>query len=194
MGNGNKGGLGNVTYVRGGLSRFRSSHQYWGVNTSKGINHYFSFNGLHRVHDHSHSPLIEHFLWLLGLHIGSWEPWAKSGMGVIPSNTHLISANLLHHIHELLLENRIYWFYTDSSSFLGHREDVNNSDCIIIMNLSHHQAHDFKWNSSSRVLQHFQKGQRRDINLFTSVRLGNFSSWGLSSSSSTHLGLSKHSL
>lgn len=144
----------NVPDIRGSLSWFNAHHNNLRINASEGINYYLTLDWLNGINDYGNSSWVKHFLRFLSLNISTWKPGSKTWMGVIPTNTHLISANLLHHVHELLLENGINWFDTDRCSFLRHRENINHCDCVVVVNFSNHKSHYFERNTWTSMLQH----------------------------------------
>jgi len=160
-----------MTNIGCGLARLSSSHHYCFINRTEGINHNFTLNRLYWINDDSDSAWVKHFLWLLGLDVGPWEPRSEPRMRMVPTNTNLVTAHLLHHLHKLLLVNWIHWLNRYSCSNLWHREYINDTNSVIIVNLANHQAHNFEWNTSCTMLHHFQQSEWTDINLFASIVL-----------------------
>lgn len=76
---------------------------------------------------------------------------------MVPAHDILVSTHLLHLIHELLLEYRVDRLDRHRGSLLRHREDIDHGDCVVIYDLTHHEAHNFKRHTSTAVLHHFQK-------------------------------------
>jgi hypothetical protein len=111
---------------------------------------------LNRINDNSYRSRIEHLLRLLSLNICARKPRSETRMWVIPTDTTLVTTNLLHHVHELLLINWIDWFDRDCSTHLGHWKDVHDANCVVIMNLANHQTHHFKRDSRCAMLHHFK--------------------------------------
>ena len=107
MSDGYEGGLLNVADVRGCLSGLNAHHDNLRINAAEGIDDYLTLDGLNGVHDHGNSTRIEHLLRFLSLNISSGQPRSKTGMRVVPTDTHFVTANLFHHIHKLLLEDGI---------------------------------------------------------------------------------------
>jgi len=166
-----------VTNVRGCLSWFSAHHHCLLIYTAECIDDYFSFHWLYRINDHSYSSRIESFLTSLSFYISAREPRSKTWMRMVPSDAALISAYLFHHVHEGLLIDWVNRFNRDRSSHLWHREDINDSDGVIIMDFSNHKTHDFKWDTCSAMFQHFQKCETRYVDLFSCVILGDFHAW-----------------
>jgi len=186
--------LRNVPDVGSGLSWFHTSHDHLRFDGSESIDHNFSFHRLDRVDDHTYCLRVEHFLWFLGFDIGSRQPASETWMGVIPSNWNLISSDLLHHFHELGLIYCIDRLYTDSRSCLWHRENVDHSNGIIIVDFSNHEAHNLKWDTSSRMFQHLKKRKWRDVNLLTRIGKTHISTGLSPCSTASHSCLLQHSL
>ena len=92
-----------MTNVGSRLAWLSSHHHRLLVDASEGVNDDLTFDGLAGINDDCDGSRVEHFLTLLGLNISAGQPGAEAWMGVIPADTALISANLLHHVHELLL-------------------------------------------------------------------------------------------
>jgi len=167
----------NVANVWGSLSWFSSHHDGLLVNATESINNNLTLDGLDRINDDSDCSWIQFLLTLLSLYISSWKPWAKSWMRVIPTYATLVSTNLFHFVHKLLLINRIHWFDRDCCSSLRHWEDIDHCNCIIIMDFAHHQAHNFEWNTSPAMFKHLQKGQTWNIDLLACIVLWHLCSW-----------------
>src|SRR3989338_4954329 len=86
----------------------------------------------------------------------------------------------------MLLKNRIDGFDGNSSSTLGHRKHVDDTDSVLVHKSPQHQAHDLHRYSGPSVLEHLQKRQRRDVHGLTPVHKGSLSS-SPGSSSPSHL-------
>ena len=136
------------------------------------------------IDNDSNSSWIKLLLGFLSLNIGSGQPASESRMGMVPADTDLVSSDLLHHFHEVGLVNRVNRFYTNGGSCLRHGENIDNCDSVVIMDLSHHQAHHLEGDSCTGVLQHLQKGQTTDVDLLTSICQRNLGAWGCSSAAS----------
>lgn len=166
-----------VTDVWCCLSWLCTHHHCLLVDAAEGINHYLAFNRLDRVNDYSHCSRVESLLTSLSFYVSAWQPRAKTRMWVIPPNATLLSANLFHHVHEGLLVDRVDRFNRDGGAHLRHGEDINDSDGVVIVNFSHHQTHDFKWNACSTMFKHFEESKTWNIDLFSCIILGNFCTW-----------------
>lgn len=70
---------------------------------------------------------------------------------------------LAQHVHHLCLEYGVNSLDTNSSSRLGHGENVHDFDCEIVDKLAEHQAHDFHGHTSAAVSQHLEQGEGRNI-------------------------------
>ena len=112
---------------------------------------------------------------------------------MVPTDCNLISADLLHHLHELLLVHSVNGLNTDGGSSLGHGEYINHCNGIVIDYIADHQAHDLEGDACPCVLEHFDQSQGRDIDLFSGVMLRLVNSW-LPGSHSTALCLLEESL
>jgi len=174
-----------MSNIRGGLPWFLAWHDCLGLDGSESVDHNFTFDWLNWIDDHTNSSWVESLLRLLGFNISSWQPASKTWMGMVPADTYLVSTHLLHHVHEFCLVNWINGLNTDSGTHLWHGEHVNAGDGIVILDFTDHKSHDLKWDTSSWMLQHLQKGQRGNITLFARIRKRHISSWLWSSSSST---------
>ncbi len=114
---------------------------------------------------------------------------------MVPTYLDLVTTYLFHHFHEFLLVNRINRLNTDSGSFLGHREYINNSDSVVINDFSNHESHDFERDARARMLEHLQESQRRNVDLLRSIRLRHLYCLAtLTLTGTTHLGLGKKAL
>ncbi len=185
----------NMTNVWCSLSWLCLGHHSLLINRSKSVDHNSTFHWLNGVNDNSYRSWIEHLLRLLGLNICAREPGTETRMRVVPTDTTLVTTYLLHHVHKLLLVNWINWFDRDCSTHLRHREDINNANCVVIVDLANHKTHDFKGNSRCAMLHHFQKSERADVDLFTGVILGHLnSSWSGSAASCATSHSCHHSL
>ena len=127
-----------MSNIRCSLTWFSSSHHYSFVYWTESINHYFTLYRLNWVNYHSNCSGVQHFLRLLCLYISTWQPRSKTRMWVVPTNTNLISSNLFHHFHKLLLIDRVNWFHRHSCSDLRHRKNINNTYCVFIKNCPYH--------------------------------------------------------
>ena len=89
---------------------------------------------------------------------------------MIPADTDFVATRLLEHLHKVQRVDGIDRLDADSRSRLRHRENVNNRDCEIVVNLTEHETHDFVWDTSAAMLKHLKKSQRRDVDLLSSIR------------------------
>jgi len=80
-------------------------------------------------------------------------------MGVIPTDTDLVPPDLLHHLHHVLLINWIDSLNRDCGAHLGHREDINHMNGVVIVDLADHESHNFEGHTCRAVLHHFQQRQ-----------------------------------
>lgn len=136
--NGHEWGLCNMSNVRSRLSWFNALHDCLRVYRSECINHYFTFHRLYWINDYTYCPGVEHLLRFLSLNIGSWQPATETWMWMVPSNSDLVSSDLLHHVHEFLLINRVNGLYTNCGTSLRHRENIYYCNRIVIMDFSNH--------------------------------------------------------
>lgn len=98
--------------IRRRLARLAAAHDRLRVNKPKRVNHDFAFDGLDRVDDYTNGTGIQRFeglgskskseprdgvacthLYLLCVYIGTRQPTAEAGMGVIPPDDHFRSCN-----------------------------------------------------------------------------------------------------
>jgi len=135
---GNNTWLSQMTNVGGSLSRLLPSHHGLRINRSERIDHNFTFNWLNWINNDTDSFWIKLLLWFLSTNICSWKPATESRMRMVPSYTNLISSNLFHHIHEICLINWINRLNTNSCSSLRHGENINYSNCVVVMNFTNH--------------------------------------------------------
>lgn len=189
-GQGNQTWLGNVTDVRGGLPRFEALHDHGGLNGAESIDHDLALDRLHWVDDDTNSSVVQILPRLLGLHICAGEPAAETWMRVIPSDADLVSSDLLHHFHNCRLVNVIDGLYTDGGTTLRHGQHINDLNCVVIVDLSDHEAHDLEGNTRSGMLKHFQESQRGDVDLLTRVWQRHITARCLSLTHTAHSGLS----
>ena len=166
---GNQTWSGQMTDVRGRLSWLKTSHGHFSWNRSEGIDHDLAFDRLDGVDDYGYGSLVELFLVHLCGDIGTGEPAAETWMGMVPSDDILIATDLLHHVHELLLIDWVNRLDGDCRSHLRHREDIDDSDGVVVDDLAHHEAHDFERHTSSAMLHHLQQRERRDVDLLRCV-------------------------
>lgn len=96
-----------MTDIGRSLARLNLSHHDLLWDGAESINHDLAFDRLDGIDDDSYSAGVELLLRLLCLHISAGEPGAKARMRMVPAYDVLVSTHLLHHIHELLLEDRI---------------------------------------------------------------------------------------
>ena len=108
MGNGNKRGLLDVANVGSCLSRLDAHHDDLWVNAAEGVDDNLTLDRLNGIYDNCNSTRVQHFLRFLSLNISTGEPRSETRMGMVPSDTHLVTTNLLHHVHELLLEDWVH--------------------------------------------------------------------------------------
>lgn len=92
-------------------------------------------------------------------------------MRMVPTDDILLTSDLLHLLHELLLEDGVDGFDRDSGSHLRHGEDIDDCDGVLVDDFAHHEAHDFEGHSSATMLHHFEQGETRDVDLLASVWL-----------------------
>lgn len=78
----------------------------------------------------------------LGVDVHGGEPASETGMGVVPSDDDLCSLGLLEHVEHVLLVDWIHRFNRDGGSALGHGEDVDYLDGVVIDDLADEEAHD----------------------------------------------------
>lgn len=182
---GNSTWLLNVTDVRGCLSWLSLWHHSLLIYGSECVDNDSAFDRLYWINYDGYCSGVKHLLRLLSLDICAWKPRSKPRMRVIPADAALVTTNLLHHVHELLLVNRIYWLNRDCGTHLRHWEYINYVDCVVIVNLTNHETHNFKRNACSTVLHHLKKSEWADVDLFTRIVLGHFNSWCSRSATST---------
>lgn len=144
-----------MSNMRSRLSGFSLSHHSLLIDRPKGVNDNSALDWLYGVNDDCHCSRVEHLLWLLSLDIGAREPGAKTWMRVVPPNTTLIATYLLHHVHELLLVDGIDRLNRDCGAHLRHWEDIDDAYCVVIVDLTNHQTHNFKGHTSCTMLHHF---------------------------------------
>lgn len=177
-------GLVEVTKVARALAGLLAHHEQLRVDQSEGVNHNLALDGLNRVDDDGHGARVKLLERLLGVDIDGRKPAAETGMGVIPADDGLgtrshwlaavkrgssrkhLPAGLAEHVHHLCLEYRIDSLDTNSSSGLGHGENVHDLDCEIVDKLAQHQTHNFHGHTGATVAQHLEKSQRRNVNSF----------------------------
>jgi len=153
------GRLADVPDVGRGLTGFCTGHHSLLVDASEGVDHDFALDGLARVEHDGNSSWVDHFLTLLGHHISSGQPWPETWMRMVPADAVLVAADLLHHVHELLLVNWINGLNRNCGSRLRHGEDIDHRDSVVVNDLAHHQTHDFEWHSSLTMLQHLEQSK-----------------------------------
>lgn len=147
----------NVTNVRGCLSRLGLRHHRLLINGSEGVDDHSTFNRLNWVDNNGYSSWVQHFLWLLSFDICSWEPGPKTWVRVVPTYTTLVTTNLLHHLHKLLL---VYWInrlHGDSGTHLWHGKNIYYTDRVVVVNLTNHETHNFKGNTCGTMLHHLKE-------------------------------------
>lgn len=92
-----------MSNMRGGLPGLSTGHLCLVVNQPESVDDHVALHRLSGVQNDGYRPWVEHLERLLGLAISSREPGSETWMGMIPANGGLFLADLLHHIHELLL-------------------------------------------------------------------------------------------
>mmetsp|Transcript_9449 Transcript_9449/g.14233 ORF Transcript_9449/g.14233 Transcript_9449/m.14233 type:complete len:256 (+) Transcript_9449:310-1077(+) len=159
--------------VRGGLTGFsRKGHHHLRArgDHTEGVNNYFTLNTLHWIDHNCSRPGIQLFKGLLCVHIDSREPASESRVGMIPSNYHLRTSCLLKHVEHIGLKDWVHSFYTYTGTMLRHGEHVDTRDGILVYKLSKHEPHHLHRNTSATMLQHFQQGEGRYLDLLCCVR------------------------
>lgn len=107
-------------------------------------------------------------------------------MTMIPAYNSLTPLCLREHFDHLLLINRVDGFDTDVISALGKTKYIYDLNGIIIDELAQHEPHHFHRYPRTAMLQHFQKSQRRNVNLLGCVREGHFHAFSLVAPISAH--------
>mmetsp|Transcript_9898 Transcript_9898/g.15865 ORF Transcript_9898/g.15865 Transcript_9898/m.15865 type:complete len:221 (+) Transcript_9898:722-1384(+) len=167
-----------MSNVARGLTRFLSQHHKLRIDQTEAVNDDLSFDGLDGVHNQGDSSAIESLKGGLCVDISRRKPATKPRMGVIPSYDHFRSSRLLQHVQHFCLKDGIHGLDTHRGTRLRHGKDIYTIDGVIIHKLAQHEAHDFHRNPSPTVLEHFQKCQRRNMDLF-----GTIWGWGIRSGS-----------
>mmetsp|Transcript_37370 Transcript_37370/g.45064 ORF Transcript_37370/g.45064 Transcript_37370/m.45064 type:complete len:277 (-) Transcript_37370:411-1241(-) len=124
--------------IAGGLSRFLPQHHQLRIDQSKTINHNFPLHRLNRIHHQRHRPRIQRFERILGVNIDPTQPAPEPRVGMIPPNHHLRPPRLFQHIQHFGLKHRIDRFDTHTRPTLGHGEDIDAVDGVIVHELSEH--------------------------------------------------------
>lgn len=102
------------------------------VYETEGIDYDFSFDGLDGVDYDGYCARGELFEGLLGVYVDGGEPAAETGMGVVPAYYCFVASGLAKHIHHFGLKDGIDGFNGDAGTALGHCEDVDYSDGIVV--------------------------------------------------------------
>ena len=79
-------------------------------------------------------------------------------MRVVPPNNHLGPSSLLEHLYHLSLKDVIDGFDGDGCAGLGHGEDVDHLDRVLVHEFAEHEAHDFHRHACTAVLEHLSFG------------------------------------
>ena len=90
---------------------------------------------------------------------------------MIPSNDVLVAPNLLHLVHELLLEDGVDRLNGDSRTHLRHGKDINDRDRIVVDDFTNHETHDFEGHARAAMLHHLEQREGRDVNLLSRIIL-----------------------
>ena len=144
----------NVTNVRSCLSWLGLGHHSLLIDWSKSVNHNSAFDRLNWINDDSYRSRVQHFLWFLSFDICAWKPRSKPWMRVVPTDAALVTTNLFHHFHKLLLVHWIHRLHRDCCAHLRHWENIDHIDCVVVVNLANHETHNFKRNSRCTMLHH----------------------------------------
>uniref|UniRef100_A0A7S0CMA4 Uncharacterized protein n=1 Tax=Proboscia inermis TaxID=420281 RepID=A0A7S0CMA4_9STRA len=124
--------------VAGGLSWFLPQHHQLRIDQSKTINHNFPLDALNRIHHQRHGPRIQRFERILGINIHPTQPAPEPRVGMIPPHHHLRPPRLFQHIQHFGLEYRVHRFDAHAGAGLGHGEDIDAVDGVIVHELPQH--------------------------------------------------------
>mmetsp|Transcript_10239 Transcript_10239/g.21461 ORF Transcript_10239/g.21461 Transcript_10239/m.21461 type:complete len:286 (+) Transcript_10239:190-1047(+) len=158
--------------IRGSLPRLLPQHHQLGINQPKTIDDHLPLDRLNRIHHQRHRPGIQSLKRTLRIDIRRTQPAAEPGVGVIPPHDHLAPPRLLEHIEHFRLEDGIDGLDADRRSGLGHGEDVDAVDGVVVDELAEHEAHDFHGDAGAAVFEHFEEGEGGDVDFFGAVRGG----------------------
>mmetsp|Transcript_40664 Transcript_40664/g.68091 ORF Transcript_40664/g.68091 Transcript_40664/m.68091 type:complete len:296 (-) Transcript_40664:132-1019(-) len=158
-----------VTQVGGSLARFVPKHHRLRVNQPERVDHHLALHTLDGIDNNGHCSLVERLEALLRVYVDTGEPTPEAWMAVIPPYNHLGPPGLLEHVQHLGLEDRIDCLNANTGSALGHREDVRDSDGVVVNKLPQHQPHHLHRYTSTTVLEHLQEREGGDVNLLGSV-------------------------
>lgn len=144
-------GLVDVPDVRCRLTGLLASEDCMRVNEPEGVNDDLSFDGLNGVDHDRDRTRREGLERLLGVDIDTRQPTAKSWVGVIPPHDRFRPSGLFQHFEHSRLENVIDRFDGDSRPGLGHREDIDDLNSVVVHKLAQHETHDLHRHPGSAV-------------------------------------------
>ena len=97
---------------------------------------------------------------------------------MIPAHHYFTSACLFEQLCHFLLEYRVHCFYRYTSPRLWHCKYIDDSNCILVNELSQHKSHDLHRDASTcyfeirlTMFEHFEKSEGRDVDLLGRVGL-----------------------
>ena len=90
---------------------------------------------------------------------------------MVPPDNIFGSLSLLEQVEHVLLVGRVEGFDRNQVPALRHGEHVHHLDGVVVDDFPQHQAHDFDGHSGSAMLEHFEEGEWRNLDLLGGVRL-----------------------